>query len=296
MSNDRTIGIIGLGIMGGAIAANLVKAGFGVIGHDPDADRQREAEAAGVGLRADAVAVAKDAPLLLTSLPTEKALDETVAAIVAAKLPPRILAETSTFTLAGKERAQRTLREAGHTLLDCPLSGTGAQARTRDISVYASGDSGAIARLQPVFLGFAREAPDLGVFGNGSKMKYVANLLVAIHNVAAAEALVLGMKAGLDPKQILQVVPPGAGGSRMLEVRGPVMAAGRWDVPTMRVSTWHKDLKIIGDYAKEVGCPLPMMDATLPIYKAAQAQGHGEHDTAAVCAVLEKIAGVTRET
>jgi putative dehydrogenase len=103
------------------------------------------------------------------------------------------------------------------------------------------------------------------------------------------------MKAGLDPRQILQVVPSGAGGSRMLEVRGPVMAEGRWDVPTMRVSTWHKDLKIIGDYARSVGCPLPMMDATLPIYAAAQTQGHGEHDTAAVCAVLERMAGVARD-
>ena len=292
--SDRTIGIIGLGIMGGAIAANLAKGGFTVIGYDPEPARRQEAETAGASLRGDAAAVAKDAPVLLTSLPIEAALDETAAAIATANLPPRVIAETSTFTLAGKERAEKILRDAGHTLLDCPLSGTGAQAKTKDLSVYASGDSAAIARLQPVFLGFAREAPDLGAFGNGSKMKYVANLLVAIHNVAAAEALVLGMKAGLDPRQILQVVPPGAGGSRMLEVRGPVMADGSWEVPTMRISTWHKDLKIIGDYAKEVGCPLPMMDATLPIYRAAQALGHGEHDTAAVCAVLEKMAGVRR--
>jgi putative dehydrogenase len=292
--NDRTIGVIGLRIMGGAIAANLVKAGFTVIGFDPDADRTREAAAAGVAPRGDAVAVAKQTPLLLTSLPTEAALDATVSAIGAAKLPPRIVAELSTFTLAGKECAETALRAGGHTMLDCPLSGTGAQAKVKDLSVYASGDSAAIARLSPVFLGFAREVSDLGDFGNGSKMKYVANLLVAIHNVAAAEALVLGMKAGLDPKQILQVVPSGAGGSRMLEVRGPVMADGRWDVPTMRVSTWHKDLKIIGDYAKSVGCPLPMMEATLAVYTAAQAQGHGDHDTAAVCAVLERMAGIRR--
>ena len=219
---------------------------------------------------------------------------QTAAALVAAKLPRRLIAELSTFTLEGKQRAEQTLRAGGHVLLDCPLSGTGAQAKLKDLSVYASGDSAAIATLMPVFLGFAREAHDLGAFGNGSKMKYVANLLVAIHNVAAAEALVLGMKAGLDPKAILKVVPPGAGGSRMLEGRGPVMAEGRWAEPTMRVSTWHKDLKIIGEYAKSVGCPIPMMDATLPIYAAALRQGHADHDTAAVCAVLEKMAGITR--
>lgn len=291
---SRTIGIIGLGIMGGAISANLVKAGFSVIGHDIDPERRREAEAAGARLAPDAVGVARQAEILLTSLPTEEALDQTAAALVAAKLPRRLIAELSTFTLEGKQRAEKTLRAGGHVLLDCPLSGTGAQAKLKDLSVYASGDSAAIATLMPVFLGFAREAHDLGAFGNGSKMKYVANLLVAIHNVAAAEALVLGMKAGLDPKAILKVVPPGAGGSRMLEVRGPVMAEGRWAEPTMRVSTWHKDLKIIGGYAKSVGCPIPMMDATLPIYAAALRQGHADHDTAAVCAVLEKMAGVTR--
>ena len=291
---SRTIGIIGLGIMGGAISANLVKAGFSVIGHDIDPERRREAEAAGARLAPDAVGVARQAEILLTSLPTEEALDQTAAALVAAKLPRRLIAELSTFTLEGKQRAEQTLRAGGHVLLDCPLSGTGAQAKLKDLSVYASGDSAAIATLMPVFLGFAREAHDLGAFGNGSKMKYVANLLVAIHNVAAAEALVLGMKAGLDPKAILKVVPPGAGGSRMLEVRGPVMAEGRWAEPTMRVSTWHKDLKIIGEYAKSVGCPIPMMDATLPIYAAALRQGHADHDTAAVCAVLEKMAGVTR--
>ncbi len=291
---SRTIGLVGLGIMGGAIAANLVKAGFTVIGHDIDPERRREAEATGVKLAADAVAVARDMEILLTSLPTEEALDQTVVAIAAAKLPRRIVAELSTFTLEGKQRAHDGLRAAGHVLLDCPLSGTGAQAKARDLSVYASGDSAAIAALMPVFLGFAREAHDLGEFGNGSKMKYVANLLVAIHNVAAAEALVLGMKAGLDPVAILKVVPPGAGGSRMLEVRGPVMAEGHWGEPTMRVSTWHKDLKIIGEYARSVGCPIPMMDATLPIYAQALKQGHGEHDTAAVCAVLERMAGVKR--
>jgi len=291
---DKTIGIIGLGIMGGAIAANLVRAGFTVIGHDVDTGRRREAEAAGARLLPDTAGVAKEAEILLTSLPTEEALDETVTALVAAKLPKRIVAELSTFTIEGKQRAHDTLHAAGHVLLDCPLSGTGAQAKVKDLSVYASGDSASIATLMPVFLGFAREAHDLGVFGNGSKMKYVANLLVAIHNVAAAEALVLGMKAGLDPRAILKVVPPGAGGSRMLEVRGPVMAEGRWAEPTMRVSTWHKDLKIIGEYAKAVGCPIPMMEATLPIYAAAWQQGHGEHDTAAVCAVLEGMAGVRR--
>src|SRR5207248_4474300 len=113
------------------------------------------------------------------------------------------------------------LAEAGHTALDCPISGTGAQAKGKDIVVYASGDRAAIARLEPAFLGFARKVYDLGAYGNGSKMKFVANHLVAIHNVAAAEAMVLAMKAGLDPHRVVEVVGSGAGTSRVFELRAP---------------------------------------------------------------------------
>ena len=99
------------------------------------------------------------------------------------------------------------------TLLDCPLSGTGAQAVTRDLAVYASGEEAAFGRCREIFAGFARATHYLGAFGNGSRMKFVANLLVAVHNVAAAEAIVLGTKAGLDPQRILEVIGSGAGNS-----------------------------------------------------------------------------------
>src|SRR5262245_2249243 len=180
---DRSIGIIGLGIMGGAIAANLRQADFHVTGYDSEPARCREAAAVGVEIAADAGAVARASRHILVSLPSEKALDATVAAIVAAGTRAHVVADLSPFTLAGKQRAADALRAAGHILLDCPLSGTGAQARTKDLVVFASGDSAAIAALRPAFDGFARETHDLGTFGNGSKMKYVANLLVAIHNV-----------------------------------------------------------------------------------------------------------------
>src|SRR5208283_4321907 len=97
--------------------------------------------------------------------------------------------------------------------------GTGAQARTKDLIFYASGDSKTIERLRPVFRDFSRGVYDLGAFGNGSKMKYVANLLVAIHNVSAAEAMVLGMKAGLDPELVFKLANAGAGQRRMFELR-----------------------------------------------------------------------------
>jgi 3-hydroxyisobutyrate dehydrogenase-like beta-hydroxyacid dehydrogenase len=232
--------------------------------------------------------------VILTSLPDPRALEATVREIVAAKLDRRVVVEMSTFSLDDKEKAERSLRVAGHVMLDCPLSGTGAQAKTKDLVVYASGDSGAIASLMGLFSDFAREAHDLGTFGNGSRMKFVANLLVAIHNVAAAEAFVLGMKAGLDPQKILKLVSAGAGNSRVFELRGPMMAANRYDEATMKISTWQKDMTIIRNFAHALACPTPLFSASEPVYSAALKGGYGAEDTAAVCAVLEAEAGIKR--
>jgi 3-hydroxyisobutyrate dehydrogenase-like beta-hydroxyacid dehydrogenase len=181
-------------------------------------------------------------------------------------------------------------------MLDCPLSGTGAQARTKDLVVYASGDAQAINAMMAVFAGFSRQAHDLGAFGNGMKMKFVANLLVAIHNVASAEAMVLGMKAGLDPAQIFKLIQAGAGNSRVFELRAPMMVQDNYagENLTMRISTWQKDMKVIGEYAASVGCPTPLFSATEPIYRAALSTGHADEDTASVCAVLEAMAGIKR--
>lgn len=294
MADSKLVGIIGLGIMGGAIARNLLAAGYRIVGHDIDEAKRKEMAAAGVEMANGAAAVAGKAETILTSLPKETALNATVREIAGAGLPRRIVAELSTFTLDDKQAAQRVLQEAGHVLLDCPLSGTGSQAKNKDLTVYASGDSAAIKSIRPVLQAFSKDVYDLGAFGNGSRMKYVANLLVAINNVATAEAMVLGIKAGLDPKQIVEVIGKGAGNSRILELRGPMMAENRYDEPTMRISTWHKDMKVIGQYATSLGVPTPLFSATLPVYAAASAQGHGDRDTAAVCAVLEQMAGVKR--
>jgi L-threonate 2-dehydrogenase len=206
-----------------------------------------------------------------------------------------VVVEASTFTIDDKVRAERALRKAGHVMLDCPISGTGAQAKTKDLVVYASGDSKAIRKLRPLFAGFSRAAHDLGAFGNGSRMKYVANLLVAINNVAAAEAMVLGIKAGLDPQTVLDMVTTGAGNSRVFELRAPMMVKDRYDDATMKISVWQKDMAVIGEFAKQIGVPTPMFDATVPVYEKAMKSGHAEHDTAAVCAVLEAMAGVKRK-
>ena len=126
-------------------------------------------------------------------------------------------------------------------------------------------------------------------------MKFVANLLVAIHNVAAAEAMVLAMKAGLDPSMVLEVIGDGAGSSRMFQVRAPLMVRGEYGDPMMKLSVWQKDMNVIADFARDVGCPTPLFTATSPIYLAANAMGRGGEDTAAVCAVLETLADHHRD-
>jgi 3-hydroxyisobutyrate dehydrogenase-like beta-hydroxyacid dehydrogenase len=292
--NKGVVGVIGLGIMGGSFARNLAAAGWRVVGYDVDATRRRALARLGVEIAADAGDVARNARTIITSLPKPQALAATVTAIVKAAVPRRVVVEASTFTIEDKTRAEAALRKAGHVLLDCPVSGTGAQAKTKDIVVYASGGAAEIKKLKPMFAGFSRGVYDLGAFGNGSRMKYVANLLVAINNVASAEAMVLGMKAGLPPQLICDLVNAGVGTSRVFALRAPMMVKDRYDQPTMKISVWQKDMDVIGSFAKHIGVPTPLFSATLPIYAAALKTGHAAHDTASVCAVLEKEAGVKR--
>jgi putative dehydrogenase len=285
---NKQVGIIGLGIMGSAIARNLIERGWNVIGFDIDAARREELASAGVAIAGDITQVAREAEIIMTSLPSPAAAEAVAREIANSGEPPRIVIELSTLAIADKLSFQAILAKAGHVALDCPLSGTGAQARTRDLVVYASGDSDAIARCTPLFSDFARQSADLGRFGNGSRMKFIANHLVAIHNVAAAEAMLLAECAGLDPRKVVEMVGPGAGGSRMFQMRAPMMVERVYEPATMKVSTWKKDMAIIAAFAEEVGCTTPLFTLTDPVYSEAMAMGLGDHDTAAVYEVLKK--------
>ncbi len=291
---SQSVGIIGLGIMGSAISANLVRAGFRVVGYDVLAGRRDFHRRAGGTSARSCREVARRAALILTSLPSSQSLLDTADELIRGGQPNQIVIETSTLPISEKEGARARLAARGITLLDCPLSGTGAQARDRNLVVYASGGRHAYRRTIPVLEGFARAHHYVGAFGAGSRMKFVANLLVAIHNVAAAEALVLAMKAGLDPATVLKVVADGAGSSRMLEVRGPMMVKGDYADATMKVEVWQKDMTIIGDFARALACPTPLFSASASIYTAAMAMGRGSEDTASVCAVLEEMANNRR--
>jgi len=290
----QTVGMIGLGIMGSAMSFNLGRAGFRVVGYDVVPRRRAEHKRAGGIAAKSPREVAKRTDIIITSLPSARALTEVAADLAKSAKRGTVVVETSTLPIDVKTAARDTLAKRGVILLDCPLSGTGAQARAKDLLIYVSGERSAWRKIAPVLPGFTSASYYVGAFGSGSKMKFVANLLVAIHNVAAAEAMVLGMKAGLDPAMVLKVVAGGAGGSRMFQIRGPMMVKGDYSEATMKNEVWQKDMTIIGDFARELDCPTPLFAASAPIYNAAMAMGLGKQDTGAVCAVLEEMAGNPR--
>jgi len=285
---DKTVGIVGLGIMGSAIARNLVERGWRVIGFDVNPATNTELARANVSIAASVAQLTRDVPVIMTSLPTPAAVERVAHEIADSGQPQKTVIELSTLALADKLQFESILRNAGHVALDCPLSGTGAQAQIRDLVVYASGDAKAISQCMGLFADFAKQSADLGRYGNGSRMKFIANHLVAINNVATAEAMLLAERAGLDAKMVVEMVGPGAGGSRMFQLRAPMMVERVYEPATMKVSTWKKDMAIIAEFADDVGCETPLFTSTQAVYTEAMAMGLGDQDTASVFEVLKR--------
>lgn len=291
------VGFVGLGIIGSAFSKHLLAKGFTVCGYDLDRTRLALLEKRGGRPLRSAAAVAGAADVVMTALASYGAYEQAYfgrGGIAEKARPDLIVVDVSTMPLERKLSARDRLAKLRVTMLDCPISGTGAQAETGDVAVYASGPKAAVKRVWPVLEGFARKVWSIGEFGAGSKLKYVANHLVTIHNVSAAEALTLGIRAGLDPQLMLQALANGAGSSRMLEVRGPLMIADRYNEPTMKCDVYQKDIDIIGEFAAKLHCPTPLFDASRALYSAALGQGRHKQDTAAVCAVLKEMAGLSR--
>lgn len=297
MNSSIKVGQVGLGIMGGAFAKHLLAAKFDVMGFDPDKKASAALKARGGVPVKSAAAVARACNVIITSLPSIKAMEAAFfgkEGLAAGARKGTVVIEASTMPLEVKHDIRERCAAHGVTVLDCPISGTGAQAAAKDISVYASGDAAAVKRSQAVFKGFARSMHYCGAFGNGSKLKFIANLLVTIHNLSAAEAMVMGLKSGLDLNLVYKVIKDGAGTSRMFEVRGPLMIKNDYRAATMKCDVYQKDIDIIGDYAAANHIPVPLFEASKAYYAAALSQGMAKQDTGAVCAVLERMAGDPR--
>ena len=295
----KKIGLIGLGIMGSAMASNLLKSGFKVVGYDLLSEKSNALEAMGGEIACSSGEVAEKSDVLITSLPSDAALHDVALGRQGVSENAKkgmILIETSTLTLEAKEEAYQGLQRAGIDMIDAPLNGTAIHAVRKEIVVFASGNKKACETCAAIFDGFSRKTYYLGEFGMGTRMKFINNLLITVHKVATAEALVLGMKAGMEPALIHEVICDGAASSRMFEVKGALMVNGTYDEPMMKIDLFLKDIRNITAFAHALRCPTPLLAAATQFFTAASANGWGMQDTASVCSVLEEMAGFKRKT
>ena len=290
------MGVIGLGIMGGAMAEVLLEAGYQVSGFDPKPAALRRLKKAGGTVLSSAAAVAEQSDVVIVSLATARALSVVVAELAAAR-PKRkpIIIETSTLPIADKDAAAAALANAGMRTLDCPISGTAVRLKQGAWTIFVSGDAATARKTKDIFAEFPSNAPYVGAFGNGMRMKFIANHMVAIHNVAVAESLTFARKMGLDAQQVWDLFATSPViGNGVFKLRGKFMVDRNYLPATMKVEVWQKDMQVIGDMAKAVNCPTPLFSACGPIFNAAMAQGLSQHDTASVCEVLDAMAGGTK--
>lgn len=294
---SETIGFVGLGVLGSAIAGHLVTGGYRVVGCDADPERMRDHVEAGGESGKVPRETADRADVIFLCLPTAEALHAVVSGpdgLVHGGQPGQIVVELSTFSIADKERARDTLADAGKVLLDCPVSGNRIMALERKLTAFGSGDKAAWERVEPIVGKFTRRSHHVGDFGCGMKMKFCGNILNLVHNSVAAEVMVLGMKSGLDPKMIHEVISGSGSSSAMFEVRGALMAEDDYDKEGMNFSIPLKDSRLIAEHAARHLVPTPIYHAALQNYYAAVAQGHGNKDQSAVCAAMERAANSER--
>ena len=284
------VGVVGLGLLGHAVAARLRAAGHEVVGHDIVPERVKALVALG-GRPGDSVAgVVEAADLVCVVLPSLAAVEEVVlgpGGIAASARRDRTVAQMSTISPTLSERLARECRARGVGFLDCPVSGTSGMVERGDGIIFVGGERPLYERWRPVLESILPRAVFVGAAGQAMVLKLVANLLVALNSAAAAEALSMAERAGLDARLALEILTGSAASSRMLEVRGPMIARREFP-PQMKLDLFMKDLHLIQDAAAAVGAPLPLTDVAEALYRAAQAAGHGGEDLAVVVTALEK--------
>lgn len=291
----KTVGVIGLGPMGGNIARNLLEKQFTVAGYDIKPECMTALDDVGLRAAKDSTDVASQADIILTSLPNAAALDEVIDRVLKHDQKGQILVECSTLTVEQKIAAHDRLAAAGKILLDSPISATPSMLAAGMASIHVSGDEDAYKQALPIIEGFTASNFHVGEVGNGSRMKILANYLVHVHTTAAAEAMTLGQKAGLTPEQIHTVLSQSAGTSKMLEIRGAMMAKSdyREGGGTM-FAVYEKDAGIITEFAASVKAPIDLYVSARQKFNSAMALGLGHLDTSAVCKAVEASAGIDR--
>ena len=288
-----TIGIVGLGLLGHAIASRLIKAGHAVIGFDVLPDRVSALAVMGGTPASSAAAVAQSAEAVCTLLPSLATAEAAIlgaGGVLAGARPDLAVIQMSTISPTLTERLAREVTARGLGFLDCPVSGTSSMVERGDGIFFVGGDRALFERWQPVLESVLARAVLVGRVGQAMVLKLVANLLVALNSAAAAEALTLARKSGLDLPLALDVLNASAAASSMLKVRGPMIVRGEFPAQ-MKLDLFMKDIHLMQEAATAVGAPLPFTDLAERLYAAAQAAGHGGEDLAVVVTALDWAVG-----
>ena len=279
-----TVGIVGLGLLGGAVASRLRAAGHGVVGHDVRAERVAALEAMGGTPAGSVVAVARASEAVITLLPSLAAVEEVTlgpAGLITAARPEQPVIQMSTISPALTERLAAALAARGLGFLDCPVSGTSGMVARGDGIILVGGERALYDRWRPVLEAILPVSVFIGTAGQAMVLKLIANLLVGLHSAAAAEALNMARRAGLDVALALDVLTRSAATSRMLEVRGPMMAREEYPAQ-MKLDLFMKDLHLIQEAAAGAGAAVPLTDVAERLYAAAVGAGHDQEDLSVV--------------
>lgn len=291
----KRVGIIGLGAMGLGTAVALLSAGFEVLGCDVDPEACRALQAAGGHSYATPAELARDVDVVLTLVVNALQVESVLLGIngaVAYLASGSLVLQCSTVPPSFACRLETQLAERGIRLLDAPVSGGTLKARQGQLSVMASGSAEAFAQAEPVLDAIAGKVYRLGDHaGPGSTVKMVNQLLAGVHIAAAAEAMALGIRAGVEPAMLYDVISHSAGNSWMFENRVPHILAGDYS-PHSAVDIFVKDLGIVADTGRELTFPLPLATTALQLFTMASAAGHGRDDDAAVIKVFARQTGI----
>ena len=289
------VGFIGLGAMGGPMALNLVKAGFALVVNDIDAAKTGPLKAKGaeVAASAQAVAAAVDRTIVIveTAEQAEAVIIGAHGIIRGAKPGHIVLCMATIDPFAARSFADR-LAAVDIAMLDAPVSGGTGRAQSGELSVIAGGAADVFAKCEDLFAAMGNRSFHVGPLGSGLAMKLVNNMLVQVNTVAVAEALVLGVKAGLDPQTIYEVVRVSTGASAAWELRVPRILKGDF-VPGGTIDISYKDQELETAFAKRLGVPLLLANVTQQVYQMARAQGLNKQDGSAIVKIFEQMAGVT---
>jgi 3-hydroxyisobutyrate dehydrogenase-like beta-hydroxyacid dehydrogenase len=287
------VGVVGLGLLGHAVASRLRAAGHDVVGHDIVPERVKALVALGGRAGGSVAGVVEAADLVCVVLPSLGAVEDVVlgpGGVAASARRGQTVAQMSTISPALTERLAAECRARGIGFLDCPVSGTSGMVERGDGTIFVGGDRALYERWRPVLESLLPRAVLIGAAGQAMVLKLIANLLVALNSAAAAEALSMAERAGLDVRLALEVLSGSAATSRMLEVRGPMIAKREFP-PQMKLDLFMKDLHLIQDAAAAVGAPLPLTDVAETLYRDAQSAGRGGDDLAVVVTALRKPPG-----